>query len=221
MQDADLWNRIVDHSFDAPEAELTFAGKLAESAGWSPVFTRKAISEYLRFVYLTQLRLGAVTPSVAVDRVWHAHLTHTRNYWDEFCAKTLGRVLHHDPGTKSSDAARHAEQYRRTHALYEREFGAAPPADIWPRPVGEAPARKGVGKERFAGFALLAAVGLGLGALYAGGETGIYLGLGAGLSVMVGLALSGAIKSDRKNSSCGAGCSASHGSCRSDCGGGD
>ena len=37
-------------------------------------------------------------PSDEVDQVWHLHLTHTRDYWQRFCPKVLGRELHHEPG---------------------------------------------------------------------------------------------------------------------------
>ena len=49
----------------------------------------------------------------------------------------LGRAIHHDP-TKGGDSQtrRFIAQYTRTCALYESEFGSAPPVAFWP-PVAE------------------------------------------------------------------------------------
>ena len=117
--------------------------RLMREHGWSAAFAEQAEAEYRRFVYLATLG-RAVTPSPAVDEVWHTHLMFTRDYWGGFQA-LLPAPLHHEPGTDApGDAARLREQYLDTLALYERTFGEAALATCWPRPVmpTAAPARR-------------------------------------------------------------------------------
>ena len=107
--------------------------RLRREHGWSELFAAGAEDEYRRFVYLASSG-QAVTPSPAVDAVWHAHLMFTRDYWGEFQG-VLGAPLHHEPGTGApGDAAHFQAQYLGTLALYARTFGEAPPAAYWPRP---------------------------------------------------------------------------------------
>jgi hypothetical protein len=91
------------------------------------------ISEYKRFIYLAAISDRILTPSQAVDQAWHLHLTYTRSYWEDLCAGALGKALHHQPteGGKA-EGQKFAEAYEATLSAYRREFGAAPPVDIWP-----------------------------------------------------------------------------------------
>lgn len=108
--------------------------RLMREHGWTEAFAAQAETEYRRFVYLATLG-RSVTPSPAVDEVWHTHLMFTRNYWGGFQA-LLPAPLHHEPGTDTpGDAARLREQYLETLSLYERTFGEEAPADCWPRPA--------------------------------------------------------------------------------------
>ncbi len=135
MQDIALWKRIAAHQFDAPTGSAPFSVKLAQAEGWSKAFTNRVIEEYRRFVYLTQVSDAQVTPSEAVDRAWHMHLTFTRDYWDVFCAEVLGKPLHHEPCAGAEDMPRYRAQYEQTKALYLREFGGPAPADVWAVPI--------------------------------------------------------------------------------------
>jgi len=130
----DLAERLRSFSLDEPGAARPFSRRLAEEQSWSPAFAAAAIEEYKRFALLSVVAGHIVTPSKAVDQVWHLHLIYTRNYWDIFCAQVLQRPLHHDPGQGiPGETTRHAEQYRQTLASYYRVFGAAAPQAIWPR----------------------------------------------------------------------------------------
>lgn len=132
MQNNDLWARLEAHAFDDPGAAAPFSVKLAAEEGWTPDYTRRVIEEYRKFLYLTQITDGEATPSEVVDRAWHMHLTFTRDYWDGLCGEVLRRGLHHDPCSGPEEMPRYADQYRATLRLYEREFDALPPSDIWP-----------------------------------------------------------------------------------------
>lgn len=135
MTDLDpaLWRRLSAHPLDQAKAEFPFSRRLARENGWSSGFTRRAIEEYRRFCYLAMVAGHEVTPSDAIDQVWHLHLQYTRDYWHEFCPSVLGRSLHHQPTRGgASERSRYRANYRATLASYRRHFGAPPPADLWP-----------------------------------------------------------------------------------------
>ena len=126
------WRRIRAHAFEDADAPLDFVAKLAREQGWSRDQARAAIEEYRRFCFLSSVCDETMVPSVAVDEVWHLHLTYTEDYWQRFCPDALGFALHHRPGGRArDDAACHRQRYADTLAEYERWFGA-PSARGWP-----------------------------------------------------------------------------------------
>jgi hypothetical protein len=129
----ELFERIANYAFDEGGETLTIAARLARENGWSKVFAHRAIAEYRRFVWLALAAGHSVTPSDAVDQVWHLHLTYTRSYWDCFCGEILRQPLHHGP-TKggAAESERYLDQYERTLASYREYFGEDPPTDLWP-----------------------------------------------------------------------------------------
>jgi len=131
--DRQLWARLQAHPFEDPSRPLDFCARLARDHGWTRTQARAAIDEYRRFCFLCCVERGEMTPSVAVDEVWHLHLTFSRDYWLVFCADVLGMPLHHGPtaGT-AGDGVRYREQYGDTLRAYQRWFGEAPPLHGWP-----------------------------------------------------------------------------------------
>lgn len=131
-----LWQRIQAHVLDDPQSASPFSLRLATENRWQPGFTRRAIEEYRRFAFLAVAAGHPVSPSEAVDQVWHLHLLYTRDYWGEFCPKTLGAPLHHGPSRGGAvEVEKFADWYGKTLASYRGFFGE-PPADLWPaRPV--------------------------------------------------------------------------------------
>jgi hypothetical protein len=132
MRRKNLYERISMHGF-GPEGRHAFEARVGAEQGLGEREAALRVREYLRFVYLTQISGTPLTPSKKVDEVWHLHLTMTRDYWEVFCAEVIGAPLHHDAASGAAADAKHAAQYADTLALYVREFGAAPPDDIWPR----------------------------------------------------------------------------------------
>lgn len=130
-----LWARIAAHPIGGPAAAAAFTRRLARENLWTIAHAQAVVQEYRRFCYLACTAGGEITPSDAVDQVWHLHLIHSRDYWEHFCPDVLRRPLHHGPGDGSSaDAARFVRQYEDTLALYAATFGHAAPASIWPAP---------------------------------------------------------------------------------------
>lgn len=128
----ELWQRLEAHDFGTAGCTLSFARKLAREHGWSPAYTDGAIREYKRFCFLATVAGHAVSPSDAVDEVWHQHLTYSRDYWQRYCPDVLGSNLHHEPTRGGHDQMRlHYAQYAETLASYQRWFGP-PPEAYWP-----------------------------------------------------------------------------------------
>ena len=133
--DAALWQRLQLLNFDEAGASLPFSARLARENGWSRTYALAAVEEYRRFVYLACTAGHEVTPSHAVDQVWHLHLVYTRHYWQTMCDEALRRPLHHGPtaGGKAENR-RYRDSYAATLAAYAREFGAKPDPAFWPDP---------------------------------------------------------------------------------------
>lgn len=132
--DADrLCERILGFALDEPGAAFPFSARLARETGWSRDEALRTITEYKRFMALAATAGHEVTPSEAVDAVWHLHLTYTRSYWERLCRDVIGRPVHHEPTRGgAADDHRFREAYAATLGLYEKTFGATPPADLWP-----------------------------------------------------------------------------------------
>ncbi len=137
MQNPELWARLQAFRFDADGVSAPYSAKLAEDQRWTSAYTERVIEEYRRFLYLTQVSAAPVTPSIVVDHAWHMHLNFTRSYWDDLCGDILGAPLHHDPCAGDDEMPLYGRQYEATLRLYQAEFGAGAPEDIWP--IGRAP----------------------------------------------------------------------------------
>lgn len=125
-----LWARLRAHPFADPTLGLDFRRRLAREQGWSLATADAAIEEYRRYCWLACTAGQPVTPSAAVDEVWHLHLTYTEDYWQCFCPEVLRRNLHHGPTRGGpTEAVRYRRQYADTLAAYERAFG--PPPEAW------------------------------------------------------------------------------------------
>ena len=132
--EANLYRRICEFELDPPTASFPFSAKLSWEYRWTGIFTYRAIQEYRKFVFLSQVANHRVSPSTIVDRVWHLHLLYTHSYWNEFCGKVLHKPLHHLPSLGSKqEGLQYRHQYRQTLASYIDYFGT-PPADIWNAP---------------------------------------------------------------------------------------
>lgn len=130
-----FWDKIRRYQIGPADAALTFADRLARENGWSLDYTHRAILEYKRFMFLICVTNEPMSPSAAVDEVWHLHLLYTRDYWQQFCPQVLGREVHHSPtegGAKEKQ--KHSDLYTDTLLQYQVWFGQDPPTDIWHHP---------------------------------------------------------------------------------------
>ena len=129
-----LWDRLCAWSPDAPGSSHPFSVRLAAENGWPLSHALRVIEEYRRFALIAATAQNMMTPSDAVDQVWHLHLAYSRSYWDDFCPKVLGKPLHHEPTQGGAhENERFDGTYRATLARYGELFGP-PPLDLWPAP---------------------------------------------------------------------------------------
>ncbi|KPQ31436.1 MAG: hypothetical protein HLUCCA11_23735 [Phormidesmis priestleyi Ana] len=126
--EAELYAKLCEFKLDDPTALYPMSVKLAWEYHWSEIYTLRAMCEYKKYIFLAAIAEGMVSPSSAIDCVWHYHLLYTYSYWEELCGKILKKSLHHYPGDSGA-----SERYEYTIELYESYFGS-PPADIWDFP---------------------------------------------------------------------------------------
>lgn len=136
LEEQALWEKIDAYQLDAEGVRFPFSAKLAKENGWTAAFAQRAIREYKRFLMLGMKAGHPVSPSEAVDQVWHMHMVYTEDYWKRLCGDILGRPFHHHPSKGGEDeSAKFEDWYARTLESYARLFGEAPPTDIWPDPA--------------------------------------------------------------------------------------
>lgn len=132
LQNDSLWSRLQEFSLDAPNVDFPFSKKLAKEESWTVDFTKKAIEEYKKFVYLCCVLPNGASPSEIVDKVWHMHLIYTQNYWEEFCPNILKRKLHHHPSKGGfAEKDKHQNWFSDTLKNYKEIFNQEAPAEIW------------------------------------------------------------------------------------------
>lgn len=154
-QDA-LWQRIEAFRIDDGDAQHPFTHKLMRENRWNAAFTEKAITEYKKFIYICIKTPYGASPSPIVDKVWHLHLTYTKNYWYDFCQNTLDTNIHHNPSRGGDDELRkHNEWYKQTLKDYEQWIGEEPPNDIWPATQTEEPRYESLVSKPWKVFALI------------------------------------------------------------------
>jgi hypothetical protein len=132
LQTHPLWKRLQSFSLDSPDVDFPFSKKLAKEENWTLDFTKKAIEEYKKFVYLCCVLPNGASPSEIVDKVWHMHLLYTQNYWEEFCPNILQQKLHHHPSKGGlNENVKHKNWFQDTLKNYEEVFKVKAPEEIW------------------------------------------------------------------------------------------
>ena len=86
----------------------------------------RALRDYFHLCRKGKRRLLAM-PSQVVDVAWHEFILFTRNY-QAFCARSLGRFLHHTPTEAMPDRTMATEGIRRTWRLACLREGVDPKA---------------------------------------------------------------------------------------------
>ena len=85
MCKVNLWHSLEKFEIGQLDSELTFAQRLARDNNWDMEFAEECILEYKKYLYLVVIQKKTMTPSDAVDQVWHLHLNYTKSYWIDLC----------------------------------------------------------------------------------------------------------------------------------------
>ncbi len=92
-KELDISKKLID------EADLTSTiERLVKVEKWSKKQALEAVKQYRNFLFLKR-KYGhqhILPPSYDIDEVWHAHILHTKEYFD-FCEGVFGSYLHHHP----------------------------------------------------------------------------------------------------------------------------
>lgn len=111
--------------------EFSFLKRLSEENRWSEEFSKKALQEYIKFIYLIQVSPEPLTPSDEVDQVWHLHMQYMDQY-DEMNSLLKTKVRHGPTKGGSEEKDKFKDWYEKTKTLYFVEFNEIPPEDVWP-----------------------------------------------------------------------------------------
>lgn len=129
-KDRNLWHRLEGYSFHERPLKQSLVDRLVQETGHSVDVCYILVEEYRRFMYLVGSTGETLAPSPIVDAVWRLHAEDTKAYFEDFCPRVIGRVIHH-PGEHppfEDDPA-----YLRTIEYYAEEFGR-PQVQFWPDP---------------------------------------------------------------------------------------
>ncbi len=127
-----MWNKITEMFGGTDASTKAFADKISRKHSFSTSYAVKAVNEYKKFLYLAVISDFHVTPSQAIDKVWHEHILFTQAY-GIFCTEIIEYHLNHHPELipMEEQTERYHAQYLSTIELYIEEFGKLPPANIW------------------------------------------------------------------------------------------
>lgn len=86
----------------------------------------RIFEETKKFLVIMAVMNTPISPSSALDEMWHHFILHTRDY-AEFCQKYFGRFLHHNPTEKPNVQTR-----SEMLALAREIFGGTVDSSLWP-----------------------------------------------------------------------------------------
>jgi hypothetical protein len=99
-----------------------------KGCGWTLEQACRAIERYKTFLFISFLYPQLLlVPTPEIDRVWHVHILHTRQYYND-CHRVFGRFIHHEPDSElqgQSHLSNFAQAFAQTQtllAVYERYF---------------------------------------------------------------------------------------------------
>jgi hypothetical protein len=121
---------IKDYIFNMDMSMIFFKMTNEESAGelgllWEEEDAAFAINQYRQYLFLIRKYNTNISPTLAIDAVWHNHILDTRKYVQD-CQAVFGFYLHHFPyfGSRDEEDRAHLEMaFENTKMLFKKEFG--------------------------------------------------------------------------------------------------
>jgi hypothetical protein len=117
------WWMVDLQAQPAPDQGATpLVRRCVRALGWSEAKARSVLSAYRQFLHVKKMKKDwnatLLSPSVAVDQMWHQHILDSNNYPHD-CAILCGRFVGHNPDGASDGPAK-AERLKATkEALLE------------------------------------------------------------------------------------------------------
>lgn len=95
----------------------------------------RAVRQYRYFVELKINGTKNISPSYAIDEVWHAHLSFPEQYQRDMIALTKGNgILEHKP-VHLKQSAKYYEKAHKLHSKRMAKLNASVDKEFWPDPV--------------------------------------------------------------------------------------
>lgn len=123
-------DEVKDYIFGMDMSMIFYKMTNEESAGelgllWDEKDAEFAIEQYRQYLYLLRKYDADISPTLAIDAVWHNHILDTRKYVVD-CQVIFGHYLHHFPyfGSRSEEDRQQLERaFENTQRLFREEFG--------------------------------------------------------------------------------------------------
>jgi len=134
MKQPELWAQL-----EAAPMELNgqpLAEALVKSENWSKRKAQKAVEEYRKFLYLTQIADTDIAPSGPVDLVWVRHMT-SASYSQQVLPLLSTREPVRFVIETQANIRRNFSMNERAKTYYRTEFSAQPPESYWPDVVDQ------------------------------------------------------------------------------------
>ena len=128
---------VKEYIFNMDMSMIFFKMTDEECAGelgllWDEEDAAFAINQYRQYLYLIRKYNKNISPTLAIDAVWHNHILDTRKYVQD-CQAIFGIYLHHYPyfGSRDDEDREHLEfAFENTKMLFKKEFGVDISEDI-------------------------------------------------------------------------------------------
>ena len=128
---------IKEYIFNMDMSMIFFKMTDEECAGdlgllWDDEDAAFAINQYRQYLYLIRKYDTNISPTLAIDAVWHNHILDTRKYVQD-CQAIFGHYLHHFPyfGSRDEEDRKHLEMaFENTKMLFKKEFNVDIAKDV-------------------------------------------------------------------------------------------
>lgn len=138
LSDQELWQRVAawglpyraerDKKAKPPRDCTCFEHNLRKLGDYTDDSARRLTLEYRRFLYLKLVDGGILVPPGVIEQAWRLHRKMLGPQTEQVEVPWGGTIQQEDGLDEEERIAR----YRKALDLYRREFGVAPPDDIWP-----------------------------------------------------------------------------------------
>ena len=123
-----LKDKVMAHQNDGLIAKYCYEMNVSNQEA------QTAFTELKKFLFICGTTDEKLTPSIALDDIWHQFILFTKSYMN-FCNEYFGRMIHHLPDVEFNQETKKANNlsYAKTCEIAEMEFGKLN-ADYWMNP---------------------------------------------------------------------------------------